>query len=72
MNRGKVCDQRYERLQYAQLDIDALRHGIPHRVDDERDSGMGDGFECYQALQRAQRYCHHFSVLRRASHKHGS
>ena len=72
MYRWKVGDEGYEGLEYAELDIDALGHGIGHGVDDECDGGVGDGFECDEALQRAEGDGDHFGVFGGASHEHGT
>ena len=69
MNCGEVGDEREERLENAELDVDALVHAVAHGRDDEGDGGLGDGLEGDEALERAEGDGDDFRVLRRATHE---
>lgn len=53
MDGGEVGDEGEEGLEDLELDVDALRHAIVHRLDDGWDGGDGDGSEGDEALERA-------------------
>jgi len=57
-------------LENLELDIDALRHVVIHRLDGSWDCGEGNGTEGDEALERAKGDRDHFGVFRRAAHEY--
>ena len=57
-------------MENLELDVDALRHAVIHRLDDSRDGGEGDGAEGDEALERAEGDRDHFGIFCRAAHEY--
>jgi len=54
MDIWEVRNQRHERLEDTELDVNPLRHCIIHSADYAWHSGLRNGFEGYESLERTQ------------------
>lgn len=54
MNIWEVRNQRHQRLEDTELDVDPLGHSIVHSADYPWHSGLRNGFEGYEPLERSK------------------
>ena len=70
MDGGEINDEGQEDLENLELNVDALRYAVVHRLDDSCDGGEGDGAEGDEALERAAGDRDRFGTFCGAAHEY--
>ena len=72
MYSGEIGDEGKKSLEDLELYVDALRHAVVHRLDDDRDRRERYSAQSDEALEGAEGNRDHLGIFRCTSHEDGA